>query len=96
MREIAAHIAGVVSARFADPGEMVAAGAPVVTITAEGHEGKSFRGTMEELPDVVLPRQMKPQDPSRPVDTRVLLVKIRLDESVPLKLGQRVEVEIGG
>jgi hypothetical protein len=46
------------------------------------------------VPDVVVPRQMRPQDPSRPVDTRVLLVKIKLEKAVPLKLGQRVEVEI--
>ena len=40
------------------------------------------------------PRRLKPQDPGRPSDTRVLLVKVALDEKTPLKLGQRVEVEI--
>jgi hypothetical protein len=39
-------------------------------------------------------RDLKPLDPARPVDTRVLLVKLRLAETVPLKLGQRVDVEI--
>jgi len=63
------------------------------TLRAEGYSA-TFRGTVEDIPDEVVARQMKPLDPSRPVDTRVLLVKIHLDEPVPLRLGQRVEVEI--
>jgi hypothetical protein len=34
------------------------------------------------------------QDPSKPIDTRVLLVKVAFAEPTPLKLGQRVEVKI--
>ena len=70
----------------------VALGAKV-TLRAEGY-AQTWRGSIEEIPDELVARQMKPLDPSRPVDTRVLLVKIRLDETVPLRLGQRVEVEI--
>jgi RND family efflux transporter MFP subunit len=70
-------------------------GAPVA-VTAEGFDGRSWRGTVEEIPDTVQSRRLKPQDPGKPADTRVLLVKIHLDEPTPLKLGQRVEVEIGG
>lgn len=70
----------------------VALGAKV-TLRAEGYAA-TWRGSVEEIPDEVVARQMKPLDPSRPVDTRVLLVKIRLDGPVPLRLGQRVEVEI--
>ena len=44
----------------------------------------------------MVPRRLKPQDPCRPSDTRALLVKIALAETTPLKLGQRVEVTIGG
>jgi RND family efflux transporter MFP subunit len=68
-------------------------GAPVA-ITAEGHEGERWRGVVEEIPDAVSGRVLKPQDPGKPSDTRVLLVKVRLDGPTPLKLGQRVEVEI--
>ncbi len=64
-----------------------------VTVRAEGYP-QTWRGTIEEIPVEVVPRQLRPQDPARPVDTRVLLVKIHLDEAVPLRLGQRVEVEI--
>jgi RND family efflux transporter MFP subunit len=65
-----------------------------VAVTAEGYEGRSWPGRVEEIPDAVTERQIRPQDPARPVDVRVLLVKIALGERTPLKLGQRVEVEI--
>jgi RND family efflux transporter MFP subunit len=64
------------------------------TITAEGYAGGHWRGEVEEIADSVVARQTRPEDPGRPADTRVLLVKIALRESCPLKLGQRVEVEI--
>jgi HlyD family secretion protein len=67
----------------------------MVVITGEGYPG-SWRGRVEEIPDAVTARRLKPQDPGRPTDTRVLIVKVALDEAVPLRLGQRVEVEIGG
>lgn len=120
--KIVAPIDGIVTQRFTDAGEMVAAGAPVVTITnlerlrveaevgefdagrvrlgapvtvwAEGFAAR-WSGKVAEIPDRVVPRVLRALDPSRPVDTRVLVVKIELDEPVPLKLGQRVEVEIG-
>ena len=77
-----------------DAGKLVVGAA--VAIAAEGYDGRHWRGTVEEIPDSVQGRRLKPQDPGKPADTRVLLVKIRLDEPTPLKLGQRVEVEIGG
>jgi multidrug resistance efflux pump len=120
--KIFAPIDGVITQRFADAGEMVAAGAPVVTVTnlqrlrieaevgefdagrvqmgaavtvrAEGYDAR-WQGKVAEIPERVVPRALKALDPSRPVDTRVLVVKIELSEPVPLKLGQRVEVEIG-
>jgi HlyD family secretion protein len=64
-----------------------------VTVSAEGYS-KSWKGTVEEIPDSVISRRLKPQDPAKPIDTRVLLVKVRLDEATPLKLGQRVEVGV--
>lgn len=117
---IVAPIRGTVVTRFADAGERIEAGTPLVTIanlektrveaevdefdagrvelgaavevTAEGFTGQSWKGTVEEIPDAVLPRRLRPQDPGRPSDTRVLLVKVALAEPTPLKLGQRVEI----
>ncbi len=37
---------------------------------------------------------MRPEDPGRPIDARVLPVKIAFASPTPLKLGQRVEVTI--
>jgi HlyD family secretion protein len=62
-------------------------------ITAEGFP-KSWTARIEEIPDSVGPRKLKPQDPGKPSDTRVLLVKVALAEPTPLKLGQRVEVSL--
>jgi RND family efflux transporter MFP subunit len=64
-----------------------------VTISAEGFDG-SWQGRVEEIPDQVGPRILKPTDPGRPTDTRVLLVKVAFDGPNPLKLGQRVQVEV--
>lgn len=119
---IVAPIHGTVVVRYADAGERIEAGTPLVTIanlektrveaevdefdagrvelgaqvqvTAEGFTGQSWKGTVEEIPDAVLPRRLRPQDPGRPADTRVLLVKVALAEPTPLKLGQRVEIAI--
>jgi HlyD family secretion protein len=64
------------------------------TITAEGYNGRRWRGQVEEIADAVVLRQTPPDDPSRPADTRVLRVEVAFRESHPLRLGQHVEVEI--
>jgi HlyD family secretion protein len=64
------------------------------TISAEGYTGLVWRGRVEEIADAVVPRRTRPEDPGRPADTRVLLVRIAFLDKTPLKLGQRVEVEI--
>jgi HlyD family secretion protein len=66
----------------------------LATITAEGHIDVAWKGTVEEVPDRVAERTLRPEDPGRPSDTRVLLVKIATEQPLPLKLGQQVEVEI--
>jgi HlyD family secretion protein len=118
---IFAPIDGVVTARHANPGEMIGVGDDIVTIadlgrlrveaevdesdaariaqgthaavTAEGHPGARWRATVEEVPDVVVGRRLRPQDPGRPIDARVLAVKVAFGEATPLKLGQKVEIE---
>jgi len=70
-------------------------GSSALSAGAEGHDG-SWHGFVEEIPDAVSGRVLKPQDPGKPTDNRILLVKIRLDGPTPRKLGQRVEVAIEG
>ena len=73
--------------------EAVSLGAEV-TITADGYPGHSWRGRVEEIPDSVTLRRIKPQDPSRPTDARVLAVKVAFAEPSPLKLGTTVDLRI--
>jgi RND family efflux transporter MFP subunit len=70
----------------------LAVGAPV-EITADGYPG-SFKGQIEEVADSVTLRRLKPQDPSRPTDTRIVTVKVAFAEKTPLKLGTTVELRI--
>lgn len=76
-----------------DTGRIVL-GAPVA-VRAEGFDGQTWRARVEEIPDAVVSRRLKPEDPGRPSDTRVLLVKVAFLEPTPLKLGQRVVLDIG-
>jgi RND family efflux transporter MFP subunit len=63
-------------------------------ITAEGYPGRSWPGRVEEIADAVTLRKLKPQDPSRPTDTRILAVKVAFAGPSPLKLGTTVELRI--
>jgi multidrug efflux pump subunit AcrA (membrane-fusion protein) len=65
-----------------------------VAITAEGFDSQAWTGRVEEIPDSVVPRRLRPEDPGRPIDARVLPVKIAFSSANPLKLGQRVEAAI--
>jgi HlyD family secretion protein len=62
-------------------------------VTAEGYNQR-WRGVVEEIPDSVTDRRLRPLDTGKPIDTRVLLVKVAMKEKTPLKLDQRVEIEI--
>jgi hypothetical protein len=70
----------------------VALGAEV-RITAEGFERAFWLVNVEEIPDSVVLRRIRPEDPGRPIDARVVPIKIALAESTPLKLRRRVEIE---
>jgi RND family efflux transporter MFP subunit len=71
----------------------VALGSPA-TITADGYGATKWHGTVEEIPDSLVSRRSRPTNPGRPIDVRVLPVKIAFAEPTPLKLGQRIDVEI--
>jgi RND family efflux transporter MFP subunit len=71
----------------------LALGAPVA-ITADGFPGRTWTGRIEEVADSVTLRKLKPQDPGRPTDTRILAVKVAFGEPTPLKLGTTVELRI--
>jgi len=70
-------------------------GSPV-KIRVESYPGRTWRGEVEEIADVLTGRRIRPEDPGRPTDTRVLPVRIVFREPNPLRFGLRVEVEIDG
>lgn len=61
-------------------------------VSADGYPGARWVGSVESIADVLGPRRLRPQDPSRPTDSSVLPVRISLPPDTPLKLGQRVTV----
>jgi len=65
-----------------------------VEIRADGFPGQSFRGRVEEIPGSVTLRRIKPQDPARPTDVRVLALKVAFDGQNTLKLGSTVDLVI--
>ena len=65
-----------------------------VTMSAEGFDS-TWVGHVTSIPDLVVPRRLRPEDPARLTDTRVLLVKIDVPPEAPFKLGQRVDLRIG-
>jgi HlyD family secretion protein len=76
----------------ADAGSLAVGSA--ASITADGYPGQAWKGLVEEVADSVTLRKLKPQDPSRPTDTRILAVKVAFDEPSPLRLGTTVELKI--
>lgn len=66
----------------------------LVEIRADGFPGQSFRGRVEEIPGNVTLRRIKPQDPARPTDVRVLALKVAFDGKTPLKLGSTVDLVV--
>lgn len=73
--------------------DRVKVGAPV-EIRADGFPGQSFRGRVEEIPGSVTLRRIKPQDPARPTDVRVLALKVAFEGRTPLKLGSTVDLVV--
>jgi RND family efflux transporter MFP subunit len=65
-----------------------------VEVTADGYPGRRWKGRVEEVADSMTLRKLKPQDPGRPTDTRILTVKVAFVEGSPLKLGTTVELRI--
>ena len=65
-----------------------------VKVSVDGSPGDAWEGQVEEIPSVVVPRRIRPHDPARATDSRVLLVKVTLPAGTPLKLGQRVNLSL--
>lgn len=65
-----------------------------VTVSAQGRAGQQWPGVVEEVADSATLRRLKPQDPARPTDTRIVAVKVAFAGPAPLKLGTTVDLGI--
>ncbi len=63
-------------------------------VTTNAYPGEEFRGKIVNISAVVGKKTLKSEDPAEMVDTRVLEVKIELDDGDRLTLGLNVDVEI--
>jgi RND family efflux transporter MFP subunit len=92
------HVANLARLRVEGEADEADAGAlavdAAVTITADGYPDAAWRGRVERVADDVTPRRLKPRDPARPTDTRVIVVEVAFAEATPLKLGTTVDLRI--
>lgn len=63
-------------------------------VTSDAYPGKTFKGEIQEISDYVGPRKVKPNNPAKNLDMKVIHVKILLKEKTPFKLGMTVDVRI--
>jgi multidrug resistance efflux pump len=65
-----------------------------VIITSDAYPGKKFVGELYEVSMTLKRRQNDPEDPSVIIDQKVLPVKVKFLEEVPLRLGMKVDLKI--
>ena len=65
-----------------------------VDVTSDAYTGKVFKGEIEEIADYVGIRNIRPNNPAKNMDMKVVQVKIELKEKTPLRLGMTVDVRI--
>ena len=65
-----------------------------VDVTSDAYTGKVFKGEIEEIADYVGIRNIRPNNPAKNMDMKVVQVKIELKEKTPLRLGMTVDVRM--
>lgn len=73
--------------------DMVHIGDPV-EIKSDAFPGRFFTGSISEIADYVGKREIRPNDPVKNLDVKVIQVKIGLHEKTPFKIGMTVDVRI--
>lgn len=73
--------------------DLIHTGDPV-EITSDAYKGKLFKGEIQEIASYVGVRDIRPNNPAKNLDKKVIKVKIKLLEKTPLKLGMTVDVRI--
>jgi multidrug resistance efflux pump len=65
-----------------------------VDVGSDAYPDRAFRGRIAEIADYVGSRTVRPNDPARNLDMKVVQVKVILDDESPLLLGMGVNVRI--
>jgi multidrug resistance efflux pump len=65
-----------------------------VIVTSDAYPGRQFAGELYEISMTLKRRQDDPEDPSVIIDQKVLPVKVRFLEKVPLRSGMKVDLRI--
>lgn len=65
-----------------------------VDVTSDAYTGKVFKGEVREISDYAGVRKVKPNDPAKNLDMKVVQVKIDFSEKTPFRLGMTVDVKI--
>lgn len=63
-------------------------------VTSDAYPGEVFSGRVVEISDYVGVRSVKPNNPAKNVDMKVVEVRVGLEGRTPLKLGMTVDVKI--
>jgi multidrug resistance efflux pump len=65
-----------------------------VIVTSDAFPGQEFSGEVYEVNAALKRRDSEPEDPSVIIDQKVLPVKVRFLQQVPMKLGMKVDLKI--
>lgn len=64
-----------------------------VIVTADAYPGRQFAGEVYEVSESLKRRASDPEDPAVVIDQKVLPIKVRFLQPVPLKLGMKVDLK---
>ncbi|MBM4137789.1 MAG: HlyD family secretion protein, partial [Nitrospira sp.] len=65
-----------------------------VEVTSYAYSGEVFKGVVQEISDYAGIRKVKPNNPAKNLDMKIVQVKIYLKDKVPFRLGMTVDVRI--
>ena len=65
-----------------------------VEVTSYAFQGKIFKGVVREISDYAGVRKVRPNNPARNLDMKIVQVKIDFKEKTPFRLGMTVDVKI--
>ncbi|MBI5885042.1 MAG: efflux RND transporter periplasmic adaptor subunit [Deltaproteobacteria bacterium] len=65
-----------------------------VSVASDAFPERVYAGVVDEIADYVGPRGVRPNNPAKNLDMKVIQVKIRLIDKTPFKIGMTVDIKI--